>query len=84
MQAKGAKKLMAGNNHTKLRGRIVEQGMTCGDVAKLLNMSGVSFSYRMTGKIDFSQSEMAKIMQILNIPPTDIAAYFFTTEVKQP
>jgi hypothetical protein len=61
----------------KLRGRIVEKhGKHCA-VAYLLGVSEHTLSVKLNGKIDFRQSEIAKLIEILSIPKHEIADYFF-------
>lgn len=61
----------------KLRGRIIEYGLTHADIACRINLSETSFSAKINDKIDFKDSEIEKIIGILEIPPTSIDEFFF-------
>ena len=70
-------------SYAKLRGRIREVYGTQGAFAKAIEMSHVSVSHRLNGKLEWKSSEIAKACQALNIPITESAEYFFTKEVKK-
>lgn len=69
-------------SYAKLRGKIKEVYGTQGAFAKAINMSNVSVSHRLNGKLEWKSSEIAKACQALNIPMAENAEYFFTKEVK--
>ena len=62
-------------NPQKIKGRIVEAGLTQGRAATLIGMSGNSLSRKLTGKRDFTLSEIVSLCTILKI--TDPIPYFF-------
>lgn len=68
-------------NHSKLRGRIRELGMTEADVAQRIGITGTSFSKKMSGKNKFVQTEIKKMIDLLDIPVEEVSTYFFVTEV---
>ncbi|MHA9740234.1 DUF739 family protein [Robinsoniella peoriensis] len=68
-------------NYNKLKGRIKEFYGTQNCFAKELGIGRVSLSKRLTGKIDFSQSEISRAAQLLKLPSADITEYFFNEKV---
>lgn len=68
-------------DYSKLRGRIVEMGLTQGKIAELLHISEQSLSKKMNNDIRFGAEDVIKISEILEIKPEDIGAYFFTPAV---
>jgi cyanate lyase len=65
------------SNYGKLRGKIRELGLTCADVADEIGISATSFSNKLLGKTDFSQTEMKRLAEVLGIEATEMADYFF-------
>ena len=64
-------------NYAKLRGRIVEK---CGTIQKATAESGIRselFTDAFKGRRTFTQTEIATLCEILQIPGEEIAAYFF-------
>jgi len=70
-------------SYAKLRGRIKEVYGTQSAFAKAINMSNVSVSHRLNGKLEWKSVEIVKACQALNIPLSENAEYFFTKEVKK-
>lgn len=70
-------------SYAKLRGKIKEVYGTQSAFAKAINMSNVSVSHRLNGKLEWKALEIAKACQVLNIPLAENAEYFFTKEVKK-
>lgn len=68
-------------DYRKLRGKIREVYNTQDDFAKDLGIGRVSLSKRLTNKIEFSQQEIKKSCEILNIDKEEISQYFFTPKV---
>ena len=64
-------------DYRKLRGRIKEKFGTQSEFSKKLGLSEVSVSNKLNNVVDWGQES------ILEIPNTDIHAYFFTHEVKK-
>lgn len=69
-------------NYNKLRGRIVEKFGTQGCFAKTLGVSERTLSLKLNNKIYFSQDEISKISELLNITSDKIQIYFFEKEVQ--
>lgn len=63
--------------YSKLRGRIVEKYGSQINFAKAMGMSETTLSYRMTGKLPWSQDEMVMAMDLLAVPIEEVADYFF-------
>lgn len=66
---------------SKLKGKIKEVLGTQDKYAEELGLARTSVSARLSGKIEFSQSEIKKSCEILHIQPKDIPIYFFTCNV---
>lgn len=68
-------------NYSKLKGRICEKMDTQENFANALNLSPTSLSFKLNNKVYFTQNEMYKAMEILEISPCDINEYFFNAKV---
>ena len=68
-------------DYRKLRGRIKEMCGTQDSFALKLGIGRVSLSQRLNNQLEFSQSEMLKSCQILDINQEDIPVYFFNLDV---
>lgn len=64
--------------YAKLRGRIVEKFGTIGAFGNALGLSGVSMSKKLTGVTGFSQADILRWCDLLDIDIADVGAYFFT------
>lgn len=65
------------SNYNKLRGKIREAQLTNSGLAQLIGISATSLSNKLNGKVDFTLTEIRKILIALNIPPTEMNLYFF-------
>ncbi len=63
--------------YRRLRGKIVELYGTNGEFAKALGISKNSLSLKLNNKSGFLQSDIVKWCDLLQIPMTEIAEYFF-------
>jgi predicted transcriptional regulator len=54
-----------GTNY-KLKGKIVEAGLTEGKTAEMIGIDYKTMSNKINGKTDFKQSEINQILSILN------------------
>jgi len=70
-------------NYGKLRGKIKEVFNTQEKFAKTVGMSTTTLSAKLNNKIQFSQNEIEKAVELLKIAKEDIPVYFFTTEVQE-
>ena len=72
-----------GFNYSKLRGKIREKFGTQEKFAKELGISSVSLSAKLNNRVEFTQLEIDKICELLEIPKEQIPEYFFTIKVKE-
>lgn len=64
-------------NTNKLKGRIVEQGLTIGSLAALIGISPSTLGRKIRNLSDMTLEEVELIRSTLNIPPGRIMEYFF-------
>ena len=64
-------------NINKLKGRIVEKGLTAQKLAPLLNLSEDAMYMKMNQRSEFKRSEIERICQLLEISSDLIPEYFF-------
>lgn len=69
-------------DYDKLIGKIAEKFYTRKRFAMAMGMSERTLSLKMNNKIDFTQDEISKACEILEIKHTDIPIYFFTQVVQ--
>lgn len=70
-------------NYSKLLGKIKEIYDTQEKFALALGIGRVSLSQRLNGKLEFSQNEILKSCELLNIKKKDIPLFFFAEESPQ-
>ncbi len=73
---------MMERDYRKLRGKIVEVFGTMSNFAKEMGYSERTMSLKINGKIDFSQSDIMKMVCLLGLRDKDIPVYFFTNKVQ--
>ena len=64
--------------YDRLRGRIVEKYGSQEEFAKVIGISSNSMSKKMNGKTGFSQKDIVKWSELLNISKSEYSEYFFT------
>lgn len=64
-------------HYSKLRGRIIEKYGTHEKFAEKLGISRNSLSLKMTGKTGFSQADINRWSELLDIKTNEIGDYFF-------
>ena len=64
-------------DYSKLRGRIKEKFGTQDRFANALGIGRVSLSQRLNNSLGFSQEEILRAAELLEIPTEEIPAYFF-------
>lgn len=64
-------------DYSKLRGAIKEKYNTQERFAKQLNISKAMLSCKLNNHAQFTQDEIKMATKLLNIPPNEIATYFF-------
>ena len=67
-------------SYDKLKGRIIEKYKTQKRFARSLDISNQTMSRKMTGKSNFSQSDIVKWCKALEIDLEDAGVYFFCEE----
>lgn len=68
-------------DYGNLLGRIRSKGMTQCDIAQKIGISSTTFNKKLRGHTDFTQSEISKLCRALDIPDSEIHAYFFTEKL---
>ena len=68
-------------DYRKLRGKIKEIYNVQSAFAAQLGISCTSLSNKLNGIVDFSQEEIAKSVELLEIEKQDIPLYFFVEKV---
>lgn len=69
-------------DYRKLRGKVKELFGRQEDFATAMGMSTVALSAKLNNKVQFTQDEMNKACNLLNIPFEFLPIYFFTEKVK--
>ena len=69
-------------DYRKLRGKIVDVYGTMSNFAKEMGYSERTISLKINGKVDFSQSDIVKMVSLLGLRDKDIPIYFFTNKVQ--
>lgn len=67
---------------SKLKGRIIEKYETQGNFAGAMGWSERTMSLKMTGEVPWSQQDIIRATELLDIPVEEIHAYFFTIKVQ--
>ena len=67
-------------NYNKLVGKIIERFGTRSAFAKALGITDETLSRKLNGKSLFSQEEMTKSCDLLEIDYSDIPTYFFAID----
>lgn len=69
-------------NYGKLKGRIVEKCGTQKTFAELIGLSERSISLKLNNERPFTQVDIAKCCEILEIPTNEIQSYFFNVNAQ--
>lgn len=64
-------------DYSRLLGRIKEKCATQGAFAERMGLSERTISLKLTQKTEFSQSEIMKAIEVLELDPNEISTYFF-------
>lgn len=70
-------------SYKKLKGRIIEKFDTLGKFAEALGIDATYLSRKLGGDVAFSQKEIVKWSELLDIPENEIGLYFFVIEVQK-
>lgn len=68
-------------NFNDLNAEIARNNLSIPKLANIIGISKKTMYSRMRGQIDFSQSEIAKISEVLNLSDDKILAIFFARKV---
>ena len=68
-------------DYSKLRGRIVEKFGTQKQFGKAMNISESSLTLKLAGSSGFTQGEIIRAMDLLDLEDSSVAQYFFTPRV---
>ena len=68
-------------NYNKLRGRIREIFGTQEEFGKAVGLSNTSISAKLNNKVEWSQQEINKSVEVLKLSDNEIFTYFFTEKV---
>ena len=66
-------------NSRKIKGLIIEKGMTQKDIASRIGLSRTAFNYKINNKHEFTVSEIMSLCDILDIKDKNV--YFFCRQV---
>lgn len=69
-------------NYDKLRGKIREKFRTQENFASALGVSEKTLSLKLNNKVFFTQDEISKCAELLELKHIEIQEYFFTKEVQ--
>ena len=69
-------------DYSKLNGLITEKCKTRATFANLIGRSERSVSLKMSGKVGWTQQEIMKACEVLEIEPKEISSYFFKIDVQ--
>lgn len=64
-------------NTRKIKGRMVELGISQQDAAKRLDIKQPTFNQKLNGTRDFKIGEVQELVNLLEIADDDVAEYFF-------
>jgi transcriptional regulator with XRE-family HTH domain len=64
----------------KLKGKIMANGLTQQKVAKELGLSLQSFSLKINSRREFKASEIAKLINLLNLTSLEVNEFFFAND----
>lgn len=74
--------IVAPFDYSKLRGKIIEKYGSQSNFAKKMKLSERTISLKMSGKVEWKQSEICNAVTLLELKDEDICPYFFTLKVK--
>lgn len=70
-------------DYRKLRGKIREKYSTERAFADDLGLGRTSLSQKLNGGVDFTQHQIHRAANLLQIDPREISTYFFTEKVQK-
>jgi transcriptional regulator with XRE-family HTH domain len=66
-------------NTNKVRGLMAEHGFNQNDIAKVINRSEVTLRSKLSGKTDFTATEIAALAKLFNVSPS----IFFANQLSE-
>lgn len=69
-------------NREKLKGKIVENGMTQAQLAEILGIRITTLNYKVNNKSEFKASEIKKLADVLHLSNKEANIIFFANEVE--
>jgi len=70
-------------DYNMLIGKIIEKYGTRSKFAKAMDLSEHSMSRKLNSQVPFTQPEISKSCELLEIPNTEIGTYFFRAKVQK-
>ncbi len=70
-------------DYSKLKGKIVECCGTQAALAQAIGISSAGLSSKLGNTTGFTQDEICRVSEVLQIPARQIAEYFFTHKVQK-
>lgn len=69
-------------NREKLKGKIVENGLTQEQLADMLGITIATFNYKVNNKSEFKASEIKKLAEVFHLTDEEVNAIFFADKVE--
>ena len=69
-------------NRNLLRGKLMSQGKTLGDLAEELGISQQALSAKVSGRHKFNSSQISTCITYLDLSPNELMSIFFADEVE--
>ena len=70
-------------NRRLFRGKVVSEGLTLTEVAKMLGINYSTLDRKMSGKSEFTRAEIQRLRTILNCSPEEVDHIFFAEELTE-
>ena len=70
-------------DYSKLAGKITERYGTRGSFATAMGFSSRTMSLKMSGKVPWKQTEIARACSLLSVSDREIPSYFFAEKVQR-
>lgn len=71
-------------DYSKVRGKIREKFKTQDEFASKMGFSTTTLSYKLNNKVEWTQKEIGKAVELLGIDESEIPNYFFSVQVQEP
>jgi transcriptional regulator with XRE-family HTH domain len=69
-------------NREKLKGKIVENGLTQEQLAEILGIRIATLNYKVNNKSEFKASEIKKLAEVLHLTDEEVNTIFFADKVE--